>query len=238
MLLSIIIPAYNEENTITIVLEAINQVDLSKYNLEKEIIIVDDGSRDRTAEIVKGLQNQYPIRFFQHERNYGKGHALSTGVQAAKGDIVVFQDADLEYSPVDYPILIEPILNNESDVVYGSRFAPKRNEIKMRAEIFLGNFILTQLSNWMSGLKLTDMETGYKVFRSPIIKQVTIYEKRFGVEPEITAKIAKLVKRDHIRVKEVNISYLARTKKLGKKIGWKDGIMAIYCIIKYNFFAS
>jgi glycosyltransferase involved in cell wall biosynthesis len=236
LLLSIIVPAYNEEFTINTILDAIDRVDLSKFGLDKEIIIVDDGSKDRTAEIIKGLQDRYPIRFLQHDRNYGKGCALSKGVQAASGEIVVFQDADLEYSPVDYPLLLEPILKNEADVVYGSRFAPRRDKIKMRAEIYLGNFILTKLSNIMSGLKLVDMETGYKVFRAPIIKQITIYEKRFGVEPEITAKIAKLVKRDHIRLKEVNISYQARTKKLGKKIGWRDGIEAVICIIKYNLF--
>jgi len=236
VLLSIIIPAYNEEFTIRTIIEAIDRVALKDYGLKKEIIIVDDGSEDHTVEIVEELQGTYAIRLIQHKKNYGKGKALCTGIKAATGEIIIFQDADLEYSPVDYPTLIEPILKDEADVVYGSRFASQREHIQMRFEIYLGNFLLTKFSNLMSGLCLTDMETGYKVFKASAIKQIEILEKRFGVEPEITAKLAKLVRKEGIRVKEVNISYQARTKKLGKKIGWKDGLKAIYCIMRYNLF--
>jgi len=236
VLLSIIIPAYNEECTISTIVDAIDRVALKAYDIQKEIIIVDDGSNDRTVEIVEELQRTYAIRLIQHKRNYGKGKALCTGIKAATGEIIIFQDADLEYSPVDYPTLIEPILKNEADVVYGSRFISDRKHTQMRFEIYLCNFLLTKFSNLISGLYLTDMETGYKIFKASAIKQIEILEKRFGVEPEITAKLAKLVRKEGVRVKEVNISYQARTKKLGKKIGWKDGLKAIYCILRYNLF--
>ena len=228
MKLSIIIPCYNEKSTIR---EVIDAVLAAPYD-EKEIIIVDDCSKDGTKEVL--LEEIEPLvhQILFHKVNQGKGAALRTGIQAATGDIVLIQDADLEYDPQEYPNLVEPILRNKADVVYGSRFMGSQPHRVLYFWHSVGNMVLTILSNMFTNLNLTDMETCYKVFRREIIQGISIQENRFGFEPEITAKIAKL----ECRIFEVGISYYGRTYKEGKKIGWKDGIRAIYCIIKYNLF--
>jgi len=226
--LSIIIPCYNEKSTIR---EVIDAVLAAPYD-GKEIIIVDDCSKDGTKEVL--LEQIEPLvhQILFHKVNQGKGAALRTGIQAATGDIVLIQDADLEYDPQEYPNLVEPILRNKADVVYGSRFMGSQPHRVLYFWHSVGNMVLTVLSNMFTNLNLTDMETCYKVFRREIIQGISIKENRFGFEPEITAKIAKL----ECRIFEVGISYYGRTYKEGKKIGWKDGIRAIYCIIKYNLF--
>ena len=228
MKLSIIIPCYNEKSTIR---EVIDAVLAAPYD-EKEIIIVDDCSKDGTKEVL--LEEIEPLvhQILFHKVNQGKGAALRTGIQAATGDIVLIQDADLEYDPQEYPNLVEPILRNKADVVYGSRFMGSQPHRVLYFWHSVGNMVLTILSNMFTNLNLTDMETCYKVFRREIIQGISIQENRFGFEPEITAKVAKL----ECRIFEVGISYYGRTYKEGKKIGWKDGIRAIYCIIKYNLF--
>ena len=228
MKLSIIIPCYNEKSTIR---EVIDAVLAAPYD-DKEIIIVDDCSKDGTKEVL--LEEIEPLvhQILFHKVNQGKGAALRTGIQAATGDIVLIQDADLEYDPQEYPNLVEPILRNKADVVYGSRFMGSQPHRVLYFWHSVGNMVLTILSNMFTNLNLTDMETCYKVFRREIIQGISIKENRFGFEPEITAKIAKL----ECRIFEVGISYYGRTYKEGKKIGWKDGIRAIYCIIKYNLF--
>jgi glycosyltransferase involved in cell wall biosynthesis len=226
--LSIIIPCYNEKSTIREVVDAV----LAAPYEDKEIIIVDDCSKDGTKEVL--LEEIEPLvhRILFHKVNQGKGAALRTGIQAATGDIVLIQDADLEYDPQEYPNLVEPILRNKADVVYGSRFMGSQPHRVLYFWHSVGNMVLTILSNMFTNLNLTDMETCYKVFRREIIQGISIQENRFGFEPEITAKVAKL----ECRIFEVGISYYGRTYKEGKKIGWKDGIRAIYCIIKYNLF--
>lgn len=226
--LSIIVPCYNEKSTIR---EVIDAVLAAPYD-DKEIIIVDDCSKDGTKEVL--LEEIEPLvhQILFHKVNQGKGAALRTGIQAATGDIVLIQDADLEYDPQEYPNLVEPILRNKADVVYGSRFMGSQPHRVLYFWHSVGNMVLTVLSNMFTNLNLTDMETCYKVFRREIIQGISIQENRFGFEPEITAKIAKL----ECRIFEVGISYYGRTYKEGKKIGWKDGIRAIYCIIKYNLF--
>jgi glycosyltransferase involved in cell wall biosynthesis len=226
--LSIIIPCYNEKSTIR---EVIDAVLAAPYD-NKEIIIVDDCSKDGTKEVL--LEEIEPLvhQILFHKVNQGKGAALRTGIQAATGDIVLIQDADLEYDPQEYPNLVEPILRNKADVVYGSRFMGSQPHRVLYFWHSVGNMVLTILSNMFTNLNLTDMETCYKVFRREIIQGISIKENRFGFEPEITAKIAKL----ECRIFEVGISYYGRTYKEGKKIGWKDGFRAIYCIIKYNLF--
>ena len=228
MKLSIIIPCYNEKSTIR---EVIDAVLAAPYD-NKEIIIVDDCSKDGTKEVL--LEEIEPLvhQILFHKVNQGKGAALRTGIQAATGDIVLIQDADLEYDPQEYPNLVEPILRNKADVVYGSRFMGSQPHRVLYFWHSVGNMVLTVLSNMFTNLNLTDMETCYKVFRREIIQGISIQENRFGFEPEITAKIAKL----ECRIFEVGISYYGRTYKEGKKIGWKDGFRAIYCIIKYNLF--
>ncbi|UXE62930.1 MAG: glycosyltransferase family 2 protein [Woronichinia naegeliana WA131] len=228
MKLSIIIPCYNEKSTIRTVIDAVLA---APYN-DKEIIIVDDCSKDGTKEVL--LEEIEPLvhQILFHKVNQGKGAALRTGIQTATGDIVLIQDADLEYDPQEYPNLVEPILRNKADVVYGSRFMGSQPHRVLYFWHSVGNMVLTILSNMFTNLNLTDMETCYKVFRREIIQGISIKENRFGFEPEITAKIAKL----ECRIFEVGISYYGRTYKEGKKIGWKDGIRAIYCIIKYNLF--
>jgi glycosyltransferase involved in cell wall biosynthesis len=228
MKLSIIVPCYNEKSTIRTVIDAVLA---APYN-DKEIIIVDDCSKDGTKEVL--LEEIEPLvhQILFHKVNQGKGAALRTGIQAATGDIVLIQDADLEYDPQEYPNLVEPILRNKADVVYGSRFMGSQPHRVLYFWHSVGNMVLTLLSNMFTNLNLTDMETCYKVFRREIIQGISIKENRFGFEPEITAKIAKL----DCRIFEVGISYYGRTYKEGKKIGWKDGIRAIYCIIKYNLF--
>jgi glycosyltransferase involved in cell wall biosynthesis len=228
MKLSVVIPCYNENGTIHQVVEAVRAAPYP----DKEIIVIDDCSNDGTRERLAAEITPLVDCVLYHPRNQGKGAALRTGMQAATGDIIIIQDADLEYNPNDYPLLVEPIARNQADVVYGSRFMGGGLHRVLYFWHSVGNGFLTLLSNMFTNLNLTDMETGYKAFRREIIQQIKIEEDRFGFEPEITAKIAKL----DCRIYEVGISYYGRTYQQGKKIGWKDGIRAIYCIVKYNLF--
>ena len=231
MKLTVVIPCYNELQTIDRIIDAVRQ---STYS-NKEIIVVDDCSVDGTREKLK--QEIEPSgrvdRVIYHERNQGKGAALRTGFKHATGDIVIVQDADLEYDPNEYPRLVEPIILDKADVVFGSRFAGGQAHRVLYFWHRVGNNFLTLLSNMFTDLDLTDMETCYKAFRREVIQSITIEEERFGFEPEITAKVAK---RRSLRIYEVGISYYGRTYEEGKKIGWKDGLRAIYCIVKYNWF--
>lgn len=227
MKLSIIMPVYNERDTVA---ELIRRV-LATPN-EKELIIVDDCSTDGTAEVLKAYAATPEFRLFSHAHNQGKGAALRTGFGAATGDIVIVQDADLEYDPREYGRLLEPIQDGRADVVYGSRFLSGEARRVLYFWHYLGNKFLTLFSNMFTNLNLSDMETGYKVFRRDVLSRITIRENRFGVEPEITAKIARL----GCRIYEVGISYSGRTYREGKKINWKDGISALRCIVKYGLF--
>ncbi len=233
--LSVVIPAYNEEKTIHLILDKILKVELLN-DIKKSIIIVDDCSTDNTVETVNQYINTHTeadIKLYSQPQNMGKGAALHRGISESDGDLIVIQDADLEYDPEEYNALLKPFVQGVADVVYGSRFmggAPHRILFFWHS---IGNAFLTFLSNMFSNLNLTDMETCYKMFRSDIIKSVNLKEKRFGFEPEVTAKIARIPK---IRIYEVGISYYGRTYAEGKKINWKDGLRAIYCILKYNLF--
>jgi glycosyltransferase involved in cell wall biosynthesis len=224
MKLSVVIPVFNEKDTILEIYRAVKAVDL-----EKEIILVDDFSTDGTRDILLTLHDEN-TRIFFHEHNKGKGAALRTGFEQVTGDIIVIQDADLEYDPQQYPKLIKPILDGKADVVYGSRFVTGDYRRVLYFWHMLGNSFLTLLSNMLTNLNLTDMETCYKVFRKSVLERISIEEDRFGFEPEITAKISRL----DVRIYEVGISYSGRTYKEGKKIGWRDGISALRCILKYN----
>ena len=230
MRLSVVIPCYNELNTIDAIIDAVNN---APYK-DKEIIIVDDCSSDGTREkLINVIESSDRVsKVIYHDVNQGKGAALRSGIQAATGDLVIIQDADLEYDPNEYPRLIEPILNNKADVVFGSRFSGGDAHRVLYFWHRVGNGFLTLLSNMFTNLNLTDMETCYKVFRREIIQGIVIEESRFGFEPEITAKVSKL----KCRIYEVGISYYGRTYDDGKKIGWRDGVRAIYCIFKYNIF--
>jgi glycosyltransferase involved in cell wall biosynthesis len=230
MKLTIVIPCYNELHTIDKIIDAVRQ---SGYS-DKEIIVVDDCSADGTREKLKSeIEPSGRVdRVIYHDRNQGKGAALRTGFKHATGDVVIVQDADLEYDPGEYPRLVEPIASGKADVVFGSRFAGGEAHRVLYFWHRVGNNFLTLLSNMLTDLDLTDMETCYKAFRREIIQSIEIEESRFGFEPEITAKIAKR----RLRIYEVGISYYGRTYDEGKKIGWKDGFRAIYCIIKYNWF--
>jgi glycosyltransferase involved in cell wall biosynthesis len=229
MKLSIIIPCYNERSTIS---EILSRLDACPHN-PKEIIIVDDGSTDGTRDILTKRPLCEHEKIIFHEINRGKGDALRAGIAAATEDIIIIQDADLEYDPKDIPRVIGPIIAGSADVVYGSRFAGGEAHRVLLFWHRLGNALVTLLSNLFTGLNFTDIEIGYKAFRAEIIKAITIEESGFGFEPEITAKVAKLAR---LRVYEVGVSYYGRTYAEGKKIDWKDGLWALWCIIKYNVF--
>jgi len=234
--LSIVIPAYNEGRTIHLILDQIEQVELLN-NISKEVIIVNDCSKDDTEEAILRYKNAHPnmdIQYFKHEVNMGKGAALHTGIKKATGEYLIIQDADLEYDPQEYNLLLKPILRGQADVVFGSRFLGGNPHRILFFWHTIGNkLVLTFLSNMFTNLNLTDMETCYKLFKTSMIQAIDLKEKRFGFEPEVTAKIARVPK---VRIYEVGISYYGRTYEEGKKIGWKDGVRAIYCIFKYNLF--
>ena len=227
MKLSVIIPVFNEKKTIE---EIIRRVQAAEVGLEKEIIVVDDASEDGTRQILENL-NHPNVKICFHSKNQGKGAALRTGFSKAKGDIILIQDADLEYDPKDYPVLLEPLLDGRADVVYGSRFLGGPHRVFFFWH-YVGNKLLTTLSNMFSNLNLSDMETCYKVFKKELLNRVTLKSKRFGIEPEITIKFAKL----KCKIYEVPISYSGRDYSEGKKIGWKDGVAAIFHVIRFKFF--
>lgn len=233
--LSIVIPAYNEGRTIHFILNRIKEVQLIQ-GIEKEVIIVNDCSRDNTEEAIQQYREANPqlsISYYKHEVNKGKGAALHTGIAKAAGEYVIIQDADLEYDPREYNLLLQPVVEGFADVVYGSRFTGGKPHRILFFWHTIGNQFLTFLSNMFSNLNLSDMETCYKLFRTDIIQGITLNEKRFGFEPEVTQKIARI---KGIRIYEVGISYYGRTYEEGKKIGWKDGFRAIYCILRYGLF--
>ncbi len=233
IVLSVVIPCYNEKNTIETVLDAVRNCGVKNT----EIIVVDDYSTDGTRDLLQGALRGKIDRLIFHKSNQGKGAALAKGFRAATGDVVVIQDADLEYDPKDFVRLLEPFVSGraDADVVYGSRYARGEKYMIKRFYHTMGNKFLTFVSNLFTDMGLTDMETCYKMFRREVIQSITIEEKRFGFEPEITAKIAK--KEKHYRIYEIPISYYPRTYSEGKKIGVKDGVRAIYCILKYNLFS-
>lgn len=227
--LSIVIPVFNERETLVEILECVKSIETG---LEREIILVDDASTDGTRELIRSLPESASLIKVYHDINQGKGAALRTGFSRTTGDIVLIQDADLEYDPREYPRLLAPILEGRADVVYGSRFQGSGAHRVLYFWHSLGNKLLTLVSNMFTNINLTDMETCYKVFRKPILERITICENRFGFEPEITAKVAK----QNCRIYEIGISYSGRSYQEGKKIGWRDGVRALWCIIKYNVF--
>ena len=226
MKLSVVMPVYNEQATLREVIGKVISVPL-----DIELICVDDGSRDHSREILAEMERQYPqLRVFLQPHNMGKGAALRRGIQQATGDYVIIQDADLEYDPHEYPALLEPLLEGKADVVFGSRFLGGRPHRVLYFWHSVGNWVLTFLSNCFTNINLSDMETCYKVFRRDVIQSIPIEEDRFGFEPEITVKVA----RRNLRIYEIGISYWGRTYEEGKKIGWKDGVRALYCLVKYS----
>ncbi len=235
--LSIIIPAYNESATIISILQKILSVKLVD-GITKELVIVNDCSKDDTEEKILSFKNEHPeeeVSYYKHEVNKGKGAALHTGIAQAKGDFIVIQDADLEYDPNEFNILLQPILDDFADVVYGSRFIGGKPHRILFFWHSIGNKWLTFLSNAFTNLNLTDMETCYKLWKADIVKGLDLKENRFGFEPEVTAKVSRLA---NVRIYEVGISYYGRTYAEGKKINWKDGVRAIYCILKYNIWSK
>ncbi|TNE54516.1 MAG: glycosyltransferase family 2 protein [Bacteroidetes bacterium] len=235
MKLSIIIPAYNEEQTIEVLLQKVVSVELPE-GLDREILVVDDASTDRTIALIETFMEKYPnqLGLIKQERNQGKGAAIHKGIDRASGDYILIQDADLEYDPREYPDLLQPILEGHADVVYGSRFQGNNPHRILFFWHSIGNRFLTFVSNMFTNLNLSDMETCYKLFRADMLKGLKLREKRFGFEPEVTAKISRI---PGIRIYEVGISYFGRTYDEGKKIKMKDGFRALYCILRYNIFS-
>ncbi|NND76730.1 MAG: glycosyltransferase family 2 protein [Flavobacteriales bacterium] len=233
---SILMPAYNEENTLSLILEKLLNLELIG-GIGKELVVINDASTDRTEEVLFEFRKEHPgldIQYYKQEKNQGKGAAIHKGIELAKGDYLVVQDADLEYDPEEINLLLKPVLDGFADVVYGSRFMGGKPHRVLFFWHSIGNKILTTMSNMFTNLNLTDMETCYKLIRTDHARSLKLKEKRFGFEPEVTAKLSRIAK---IRFYEIGISYYGRTYEEGKKINWKDGFRAIYCILKYNLFS-